>query len=196
MTIQEKINQLFTQIKKFQEEGNIMDLSSGEDLAVAIMNLISLEEHFSFTYEKTKDKKYLELLKEIRELRKSLLAKIVKNPEGEVWCISKHLLASVMRLLEVGEKKLGQGKQEETKELFQKAYALWNMFWGLNLDLIKVQDLPKEEKEDLGINKAQDLPKKEDSSQKEDLGTTKTKKVTVGDKLGRIVSSIVNCCKE
>jgi len=194
MPTQEKIDQLFTKIKKFQEEGNVMDLSSGEDLAIAIMNLISLEEHFSFTYEKTKDQKYLELLKEVRELRKTLLAKIVKNPQGEVWCISKHLLASIMRLLEVGEKKLGQGKQGETKELFQKAYLLWNMFWGLNLDLIKVQDLPKEEKEDLGINKAQGSPKEEDSPKKEDLRTIK--KVTVWDKLGTVVKSIVNCCKE
>lgn len=170
---QDKVDQLLTKIKKFQEEGNIMDLSSGEDLAVAIMNLISLEEHFTFTYEKTKDQKYLELLKEVRELRKNLLARIVKNPQGEVWCISKHLLASVMRLTEVGTKKLGQEKQKEAQELFDKAYVLWNMFWGLNLNLIQVKDLPAEEREDL-----------------------KTKKPTIWNKLGNIVKDIVNCCKE
>jgi len=173
MSAQEKVDQLFTKIKKFQEEGNVMDLSSGEDLAIAVMNLISLEEHFFFTYEKTKDQKYLELLKEVRELRKDLLAKIVKNPQGENWCITKHLLASVMRLTEVGNKKLGQGKQKEAKELFDKAYTLWNMFWGLNLNLIQVKDLPAEEREDLGI-----------------------KKLTVWDKLGTVVKSIVNCCRE
>ncbi len=173
MSVQKEVDQLFTKIKKFQEEGNVMDLSSGEDLAIAIMNLISLEEHFIFTYEKTKDQKYLELLKEIREERKTLLAKIVKNPEGEVWCISKHLLASVMRLTEVGTKKLGQEKEKEAKEMFNKAYSLWNIFWGLNLNLIKVKDLPTEEREDLGA-----------------------KKLTVWNKLGTIVKDIVNCCKE
>ena len=88
-------------------------------------------------------------------------------------CISKHLLASSMRLMEVGTKELKKGNKNEAKNLFDKAYNLWNMFWGLNLNLIKVKDLPAEEREDLGI-----------------------KKLTVWDKLGTVVKSIVNCCKE
>jgi hypothetical protein len=39
-------------------------------------------------------------------MRKELLAKIIKEYEGENWCISKHLLASSMRLMEVGTKML------------------------------------------------------------------------------------------
>ena len=71
-----------------------------------MMNLISIEEHLFFTYNKTGDKKYLGLLKEVREGRKKYLAQIVKNPKGELWCISKHLLSASMRLMEVGTKKL------------------------------------------------------------------------------------------
>ncbi len=84
-----ELEELFKKIKDFKESDKI-DLSSKEDLAVAIMNLISLEEHLFFTYNKTNDKKYLEILNETRELRKKYLAQIVKNPEGEIWCISKH----------------------------------------------------------------------------------------------------------
>ncbi len=79
-----------------------MDLSSDQDLVIAIMNLVSIEEHFFFTAEKTGSKNYYDLLSETREMRKELLKKIVKDPEGEVWCISKHLLAASYRLMEVG----------------------------------------------------------------------------------------------
>jgi len=116
MNIEEqKVADLFNKIKKLKEEGNALDLSSKEDLGIAVMNLISMEEHFFFTYEKTKDKKYLDLLNKTRDSRKELLAKIVKNPEGEIWCISKHLLSASMRLMEVGTKKLGNKEGRRRK---------------------------------------------------------------------------------
>ncbi|MFA5230724.1 MAG: hypothetical protein WC422_05230 [Candidatus Paceibacterota bacterium] len=63
---------------------NKYDLAQGEDLSIAIMNLISLEEHFFFTYQKTKEDKYLEMLNEMRLMRTDLMKDIVKNPGGEV----------------------------------------------------------------------------------------------------------------
>jgi len=63
---------------------NKYDLAQGEDLSVAIMNLISLEEHFFFTYQKTKEDKYLEMLNEMRLMRTQLMKDLVKNPGGEV----------------------------------------------------------------------------------------------------------------
>ena len=83
-----------------------LDLSSDEDLSIGIMNLISIEEHLFFTANKTSRDKYYTLLNEIREIRKTLLKEIIKDYEGEVWCISKHLLAASMRLMEVGTKTL------------------------------------------------------------------------------------------
>ena len=76
-----------------------LDLSSGEDLSIGIMNLISIEEHLFYTSQKTKDKKYLDILDEVRLMRTDLLKEIIKDYEGEVWCISKHLLSASMRLM-------------------------------------------------------------------------------------------------
>ncbi len=109
-----------------------LDLSLGEDLSIALMNLISLEEHFGFSYMKTQQKKYLELLEDVRELRKRLLKKIVKENEAEDWCASKHLLAGSMRLIEVGTKELHDGNKAEAEKLFKEAFELYSMFWGIN----------------------------------------------------------------
>lgn len=176
---QKKITDLFNKIKKLKEEGNVLDLSSKEDLGIAVMNLISMEEHFFFTYEKTKDEKYLDLLNKTRDFRKELLAKIVKNPEGEIWCISKHLLSASMRLMEVGTKKLGNKDEKEAKDLFDKSYALWNVFWGLNLGLIDIKDVKQyEQNESNGVE------------------LEKGEKINVFDKLGGIIKNIMDCCKE
>ena len=78
---------------------NPKDLSSDQDLTIAIMNLISIEEHLVFSGAKTGKTSYYDLIEEVRELRKSLMQKVIPQYEGEVWCISKHLLASSMRLI-------------------------------------------------------------------------------------------------
>src|SRR3989344_557762 len=112
---------------------NSLDLSAGEDLSIAIMNLVSLEEHFLFSYFKTENKRFLEFLEQIRELRKKLLEKIVKkNDESEKWCISKHLLATSMRLSEVGTKYLHDGKKQDAEVAFLEAFNLYSLFWALN----------------------------------------------------------------
>lgn len=113
-----------------------MDLSSDQDLSIAIMNLISIEEHFYFTGAKTGKTEYYDLLKEARDIRTSLLKKIIKDYEGEVWCISKHLLAASMRLMEVGTKQLAMNNKKEAQEFFEKAFELYSLFWGLNLKVI------------------------------------------------------------
>src|SRR3989339_1464019 len=132
----------FNKLKEFvdkvdqMKKQDKMDLSSDQDLSLAIMNLISIEEHFFFTAQKTGKDEYFDLLKEVREMRKVLLKKIIQEYEGEVWCISKHLLSASMRLMEVGTKQLGMGKKEEAKDLFGKSYNLYSLFWGLNMKLI------------------------------------------------------------
>ena len=119
-------------VNEFNKEHEL-DLSSGEDLSIGLMNLISLEEHAYFSYIKTQDKKFLELLEKIREIRKEHLKKIVNEKDGEVWCMSKHLLASSMRLIEVGNKFLKEGKKKEAEKLYEDAFELYSMFWQLNL---------------------------------------------------------------
>src|SRR4030042_5098148 len=128
--------QSFMDKVKKAEAGHQLDLSSDEDLSIAIMNLISIEEHLFFTANKTGKTKYFDILNQARETRKELLKKIIKDYEGEVWFTSKHLLAASMRLFEVGTKALGQGKKAEAEDLFAKSFQLYSLFWGVAKKLI------------------------------------------------------------
>lgn len=132
-------------IKKVDDmkKQDLKDLSSDQDLSIAIMNLISIEEHFFFTGAKLGKPEYYDLIKDVREMRKELLQKIVKEPEGEVWCISKHLLSASMRLMEVGTKQLGMGKKEEASAMFDKAYSLYSLFWGINMKIVDLGEIKK-----------------------------------------------------
>src|SRR3989344_5556791 len=115
--MEDEVKKWITKIEEIKK-GKV-DLSQDEDLSIALMNLISLEEHLYFTAVKTDNQSYLEMLNSIRSLRKNLLGKIVKNPEGEEWCISKHLLAASMRLIEVGTKELSKENLKEANAYFK-----------------------------------------------------------------------------
>jgi len=138
-----KTKNFVTTISEIKEK-NELDLSAGEDLSIALMNIVSLEEHSFFSYIKTKDDKFLEILEICRELRKRLLAKIVKkDDDSERWCMSKHLLASSMRMYEVGNRYLHEKKMDEAKQSYEDAAELYALFWKLNLRDRSVESLPK-----------------------------------------------------
>ena len=139
----EKVEQLVDKYDSLKKDHKL-DLSADEDLSIAIMNLISIEEHLFFSGAKTKDSKYYIVLKEIREMRKDLLKRIITDYEGEVWCISKHLLGASYRLMEYGTKYLSRGENEVAQEMFEKAYNLYSLFWGLVMGLIKPKDIKEE----------------------------------------------------
>lgn len=153
-----------------------MDLSSDQDLSIAIMNLVGIEEHFFFTGAKVGKHEYFDLILEVRTMRKELLQRIVKEPEGEVWCISKHLLAASYRLMEVGTKQLDLGKKQEAYDFFAKAYKLYSLFWGLQMKLIPVENIKKID--DQMLNK---------HNQKNN---------NILGKLGILVQKVINCCIE
>lgn len=169
---------------KTAEAGHKLDLSSDEDLSIAIMNLISIEEHLFFTGNKTGKTKYFDLLNETREMRKELLKLIVKDPEGEVWCTSKHLLAASMRLFEVGTKAQTKGDKKGAFDFFEKSYHLYNLFWGINLGLIKENGLKSPlSKGDLeGLN-IKELP-------------LDYKKSDLLGKVSGVIGKILDCCRE
>ena len=152
-----------------------MDLSRDQDLAIAIMNLVSIEEHFFFTAEKTGDRKYYDLLSETREMRKELLKKIVKDPEGEVWCISKHLLAASYRLMEAGTKQLALSKND-AYDFFEKSFKLYTLFWGLNMGAIDAAGVKK-----IGAGA---------------IGKNDKKPQGFMGKLSDLVKRAINCCIE
>jgi len=177
------------EVKKFldrikqMEKGEKLDLSSDEDLSIAVMNLISIEEHLFFSGAKTKKPQYYDLLHEVREMRKSLLKQIIKDYEGEVWCISKHLLAGSMRLSEVGTKALHNGDKQKAADLFDKAYQLYSLFWGLNLGAVKLNGVKHKDREAVSFISEGESPKKTGSA-------------SIFEKLGQIVKSAVDCCRE
>ncbi|MGN0929566.1 MAG: hypothetical protein ACI4N3_02910 [Alphaproteobacteria bacterium] len=194
-------------IKEFVEKIDNMkkinpkDLSSDQDLSIAIMNLISIEEHLVFSGAKTGKTSFYDLINEIREMRKNLLQKIIKAYEGEVWCISKHLLASSMRLMEVGTKQLSMGNHKDAYDLFDKSYELYCLFWGLNMNAINLADVKwvsdvgvdvKDIENHIANIKTTATPSVSDSKPQ----TTKQQKSGTMSKLKESIKKAVNCCIE
>lgn len=175
---------------------NPLDLSADQDLTIGLMNLISLEEHFFFSGAKTGKTSFYDLINPVREMRKTLMERVVKKSSAdsgdEVWCISKHLLAASMRLMEVGTKQLGRGSKEDAYDLFNKSYDLYSLFWGLNMDLIDTAGVKKIEK-DMGIQAAN---ASESETEKKTESETEKTESSVVKRLGRWVKNAVNCCIE
>ena len=174
-----KIQKLLDKVEEVTKQKEL-DLSSGEDLSIGIMNLISIEEHLFYTSQKTGDKKYLDLLNEVRLMRTDLMKEIIKEYEGEVWCISKHLLSASMRLMEVGTKELKKGEKEKAWALFEKSYKLYSLFWGINLGVVKMDSIKRADSE---VNLIDEKGEKKAS-------------VSVFDKLGSLVQKAIDCCRE
>ena len=175
---------------------NPKDLSSDQDLTIAIMNLISIEEHLVFSGAKTVKTSFYDLIEEVRETRKQLMQKIIPSYEGEVWCISKHLLASSMRLMEVGTKQQSLGHKDEAYKLFNQAYELYCLFWGLNMNMLNVDDVK-------WIEDSSESLKKITSKLESSAAAVVDAKKTEGDKpQGRLakmkafVRKAVDCCIE
>lgn len=179
---EKKIEELIAKIENISKEKKL-DLSSNEDLSIGIMNLISIEEHLFFTSQKTGKKNYLDLLDEVRKMRTELLREIIKDYEGEVWCISKHLLAASMRLMEVGTKEQKKGNKDKAWSLFDKAYKLYSLFWGINLKVVKVDQVKRQGKEKGKMFFLDDEGRKGSST-------------SVFSRLGTLVQKAIDCCKE
>lgn len=182
---------------------NPKDLSSDQDLSIAIMNLISIEEHLVFSGAKTGKNSYYDLIKDIRETRKNLLQKIIPSYEGEVWCISKHLLATSMRLMEVGTKQQSLGRDEEAYKLFNSAYDMYCLFWGLNMGMIETKNLkwvePEVEELKKITAKANETLNNEKVSESAPATAGAESTAETGGALAKmknLVRKAVNCCIE
>ncbi len=170
---------LIKKVEKVEAEKKL-DLSSGEDLSVGIMNLIGIEEHLFFSYNKTKNKQYIDLLDEIRRMRIELMKELIKDYEGEVYCISKHLLAASMRLMEVGTKELKKGDKEKATKMFENSYKLYSLFWGLNTKMVDLGEVKRDAKDVYMV----------------DEKAEKFQKVSVFSKLNDFVQKALDCCRE
>lgn len=189
-----KINNVKEFVEKIDsgKKLNPKDLSSDQDLTIAIMNLISIEEHLVFSGAKTGKTAFYDLIQEIRELRKNLLQKVIPAYEGEVWCISKHLLASSMRLIEVGTKQQSMNHQQEAYSLFNQAYDLYCLFWGLNMNMLNVQEISWIEEKKQDIQKLSDKIEKQIGNEPPVIEEKKGAMF----QLKRFVKKAVDCCIE
>ena len=166
---------------------NPKDLSSDQDLTIGIMNLISIEEHLMFSGAKTGKTQFYDLINDVREMRKKAMLKIIPSYEGEVWCISKHLLAASMRVFEVGTKALAAGDKKTAYELFDQSYELYCMFWGLNMGILTGEQ---------GEKKESKPEKKVAAPAKVEAPVAKAETKGGISKLKSWVKNAVNCCIE
>lgn len=173
---------------------NPKDLSSDQDLTIAIMNLISIEEHLVFSGAKTGKNSFYDLIQNIREMRKNLMQKVIPSYEGEVWCISKHLLASSMRLMEVGTKQQSLGHKEDAYKLFNQAYELYCLFWGLNMNMLNIRDVKWIEDKTEDVQKISQ--KLEEKSQNSEIESKPEESAGTLAKMKAFVRKAVDCCIE
>ena len=181
------------------KKANPLDLSSDQDLSIALMNLISLEEHFFFSGAKTKKSGFYDLLNTVRSMRKELMERIVDKSSvegGEVWCISKHLLAASMRLMEVGTKALGAGKKADATAMFEKAYDLYSLFWGLNMHLIDLDGVHESVPAFYDGAMAECKTPESKKVAKTKVEPENSKPTSTVKRLGQWVKKAVNCCIE
>ena len=129
----------------------------------------------------------------MREQRKQMMQKIIPSYEGEVWCISKHLLAASMRLFEVGTKALAAGDKAGAYDLFDRSYGLYCIFWGLNMGgLVGGADVKwvKTSATKTQVKKNDDVAPVTDDETAQNAGDSKMAR------LKRWVKNAVNCCIE
>ncbi|MDW2958619.1 MAG: hypothetical protein R8M37_02320 [Alphaproteobacteria bacterium] len=99
---------------------NPLDLSSDQDLTIALMNLLVIEDAFEY----------------VRDIRIELMSRIVA-PDTDAWGMSERLLGMAMQLIDDGNKAAG----DSAYKLYARAYELYSMFWGVNMGLIDVDDV-------------------------------------------------------
>ena len=180
---------------------NPLDLSSDQDLSIALMNLISLEEHFFFSGAKTQKTGFYDLINTVRDMRKELMARIVKKSSaenGEVWCISKHLLAASMRVMEVGTKALSAGNTNDAYDLFDKSYELYSLFWGINMGLIDLTGVKKVAPDvyEKCATDTEKAPAATNKKKNKKAAADVTESRSVVRRLGNWVKNADNCCIE
>ncbi len=139
--MEEKVEEFYENMKLEMETGET-DFSAAEDLSFALMNLVSLEEHFFMTGAKTESPEYYSFLESVREARNSLLDDLLEEPEGEIRCAVKHLLGASMRIFEVGQKLKAAGKDPRAESYFKRAFEVYSLVWGLVARKVQLPESP------------------------------------------------------
>jgi hypothetical protein len=115
---------------------NPLDLSSDQDLTIAVMNLIAIE-----------DMACGDVADAVGEMRAALLGRIV--PVEKNMDLSVGLLGTAMRLIESGNRAADLGDMETAYRVYDEAYSAYSLFWGLNMGFVSADDIKISE---IGVN--------------------------------------------
>ena len=108
---------------------NPRDLSSDQDLTIALMNMIAVEELCPDT----------NIGNMVADLRAKMMQHVVRN--NRFMLISHELLSKSMQLMTDGINALKNGNTKQAYELFDKSYEFYILFWGVNMELISADDI-------------------------------------------------------
>ena len=124
------------------------------------------------------------------------MKKIIPEYEGEVWCISKHLLSSSMRLMEVGTKQQSLGNKEQAYELFNQSYELYCLFWGINMNILNLEKVEWAKDNIESIKEISEAIKENPAIETEINDTDKNDDKKIFSNLKGTIKKLVNCCIE
>ena len=107
-----------------------------------------------------------------------------------------------MRFIEIGTKLQNQNKKDEAKEVFDLAYELFNIFWGIKLNIIPMDKFGFEmDKFEFGTDQYGDKINKNPHISVSDPQKSVGPQESVPNQskaawLKNLIEKIVNCCTE
>lgn len=108
---------------------NPLDLSSDQDLTIALMNMIYIQDYCD------KNGDAYGLGKLLGEMSDDLMARIV-DAGGKKWDVSRRLLAESARLMADGNAALDAKRGADAYKLYDDAYEKYSLFWGVNMGIV------------------------------------------------------------
>lgn len=106
-----------------QKKVNPLDLSSDQDLTIALMNLIAIEDAYP-------NSQIADMVNQVRvELMQPIVDKAVV--EGDVREVLEKLLAGVNAQIQIGDTAMDNGNMPAAYKAYDDAYEAYALFWGL-----------------------------------------------------------------
>lgn len=104
---------------------NALDLSSDQDLTIALMNLLAIEDMTSNG----------QMFEMVRQIRKKLMQPIVDKAvvTGDVWQVLEKMLTGVAAQIKIGDNAQKNGDNASAYLAYDRAYEQYALFWGLVL---------------------------------------------------------------
>lgn len=131
----ENVKEKSEEIKKAEKDSllSIEDIGKKVEMLFLVANLVEIEEHSDFSYMKTGDERFIDIHKNVREIRSKYLKRIKGDLElkGDSWCSLKHIASAFYRSTEVAVKEETEGNRDKSKESLQDGYELYKLFWVL-----------------------------------------------------------------